>query len=201
MKKPEGFEITPPPWVICEQNATLAETIRQSVTALEVGEALGLRPVHGRCPCPFHNGKDANLRLSSDGPAFYCFVCHVKGEIVKLVRQVKGCTFPEALAWLNSAFNLGLPINQPMNYEALKAAQMATERRTAEHENEKRLEALQFDAYLTLGQIVNGLERDALDYRPKHPNDAWDPRFTFALQMLPEMREAAREASAYVIKK
>ena len=40
-----------------------AQTIKDSVSALEAGEAMGLEVRHGRCQCPLHGGQDFNCVL------------------------------------------------------------------------------------------------------------------------------------------
>ena len=92
---------------------TMADIIRESVSAIDTAEALGLEPDRqGRCACPFHNGHDRNLRLYPGNRGFYCFVCHEWGDSIKLARKLlPDFSFNETVQWFNTRFGLGLPID------------------------------------------------------------------------------------------
>ena len=103
-------------------------TIKQSVSALMAGEALGLNPDrHGRCACPIHNGTGHNLKLDSGERGYHCFVCHAGGDVIHLVQAVNHMTFPEALGWLNETFSLGLDLTGTPDKKALEEARRARE--------------------------------------------------------------------------
>lgn len=88
----------------------LCEIVRQSVSAIDVGKALGLNvDRHYRCSCPFHNGTDRNLKLYEGNRGFYCFVCHKGGDCISLVTGViPNCSYMDAMWWINDEFHLGL---------------------------------------------------------------------------------------------
>ena len=85
------------------------QAVRNSVTAIEVGKALGLRvDRHGRCPCPFHHGDGNNCKLYDGNRGFYCFVCHIGGDCIKLVQGVvPDISYTDAMWWINDQFGLG----------------------------------------------------------------------------------------------
>ena len=93
----------------------LADIIRESVSAIDVADALSLEHDHqGRCRCPFHNGHDRNMKLYPGSRGFYCFVCHEYGDCIKLARKLlPDMTFGETITWLNAHFGLGLPVQAP----------------------------------------------------------------------------------------
>ena len=164
------------------------------------GEALGLRPDrYGRCACPAHHGKDRNCKLWKDDRGWYCYVCRSGGDVIRLVERVNQCSFPEAVEWLNSAFHLNLPIDRPMDDKAVQAAKKAAERRMEAREDEKRLDMMLFETYLTVGQMYNALERDKEDYRPRTAREEWDERFVYALRTMAEMRETAESMAVDLI--
>ena len=90
-------------------NRDIAAAIRNSVSALEVGRALGLNlDRHGRCSCPFHHGESRNLKLYDGNRGFYCFVCHRSGDCISLVQGVvPECSYIDAMWWVNDRFGLG----------------------------------------------------------------------------------------------
>lgn len=85
------------------------EIIRNSISTIDVGKRLGLNvDMHNRCSCPFHNGKDRNMRLYDGNRGFYCFVCHKSGDCISLASCVAGCSYGDAVWLINDEFNLGL---------------------------------------------------------------------------------------------
>ena len=87
----------------------ISAAIRESVSAVEVGKALGLNvDRHGRCSCPFHQGKDRNMKLFDGNRGYYCFVCHKGGDCISLVQGVAPeCSYLDAMWWVNDYFQLG----------------------------------------------------------------------------------------------
>ena len=83
--------------------ATITDTIRQSVTAYQIGEALGLKPDYrGRCACPIHAGHDKNMKLWKDESRFYCHVCHASGDGIALVRAVLILAYRLTVRWIKT---------------------------------------------------------------------------------------------------
>lgn len=86
-------------------------TIRGTVSAIDVGKALGLHVnQHGRCQCPFHNGHDENMKLYPGDRGYYCFVCHAGGDCISLAKQLlqNDTSYNEAARWIDNAFALNL---------------------------------------------------------------------------------------------
>lgn len=181
---------------------TITDTIRQSVTAYQVGEALGLRPDRsGRCKCPLHESLRENMKLWQDDRGFYCFQCNAGGDVIKLVQQVQGVSFLQAVEWLNSAFHLSLPLDRPLDKNAIEAARIAQERRRMEREQQRRIEREKFDQYVDAVKRIGDLESDLEQYRPTRPDQPWDERFCAALRTLPEAKDTAERLAMEVIKK
>ena len=166
--------------------------IKDSVTAMDAAKALGLTPDrHGRCACPFHNGKDRNMKLYPGSGGYHCFVCGESGDVIQLVMGVEGIGFKQAIERLNSVFHLGLQTGRTVSEEAQQAAEIARERRRMEREQREAIERMEFDLYAAACTLVNGLEADKERYRPTKPNEWWHRRFCNALKLLPEARETA----------
>ena len=87
----------------------ISDAIRNSVSAIDVGKALGLNvDRHGRCSCPWHHGTDRNCKLYPGNRGFYCFVCHQSGDCIRLVQGVvPDIGYVDAMWWVNDNFGLG----------------------------------------------------------------------------------------------
>lgn len=180
--------------------AALTEDVRDRVSAFEAGKALGLSPDrYGRCACPVHHGTDRNCKLWKDNLGWYCYVCKTGGDVIRLVERVNGCSFPDAVEWLNSTFGLGLPLDKTDSPERRKDAEMAKKRRQIERELRQAVRDEVFETYLNAGDLVGQMERDAEAYRPVRWDEEWDDRFVAALRFLPEAREMAAEAGMMTI--
>ena len=88
----------------------ISNVIRNSVTTLDVANALGLDvDRHGRCRCPFHHGQDRNMKIYEGNRGYYCFVCHKSGDCISLVTGVvPEIGYTDAMWWVNDQFGLGL---------------------------------------------------------------------------------------------
>ena len=180
--------------------ATITDTIRQSVSAYQVGEALGLNPDgSGRCACPIHAGHDKNMKLWKDESRFYCHVCHAAGDGIALVQAVNQCSFWQAVEWINSAFHLALPLDRPLDKNAQKAAENARKRKQEERERRKAIERTEFDLYVTVGKFLADLENDKEQYRPRTATEPWHPKFATACKLIPEVKELVEELAVEVI--
>ena len=176
--------------------------VKQSVTALQVGEALGLRPNRaGFCKCPLHGDHDASLKLYSDDRGWCCFGCHKGGDVIRLVQSANQCSFLSAVEWLDSAFHLGLPLTGKPDKKAAEAARIAQERRRMEREQQRRIEREKFDQYVDAVKRIGDLESDLEQYRPTRPDQPWDERFCAALRTLPEAKDTAERLAMDMMQK
>ena len=181
--------------------SNVTDTIRDRVSAKDAAEALGIRVNrHGRCQCPIHHGQDYNMVVYSDNRGFFCHTCKQGGDCIRLVERVNQCSFPEAVEWINSAFQLGLPLDGKESKESLEDAQIAKKRRQIERELKDAIRDELFETYLDAGDAVMELERWKEEYRPVRWDEEWKPEFIAALRLLPEARELAVETAMEVIK-
>ena len=172
-------------------NLTLAaQTIKDSVSALDVGHAIGLEIRRGRCKCPIHNGGDFNCVLYQGNRGFYCHTCKAGGDVLSLVRQYYHMSFPDSVRWFNATFNLGMDIDSPMSKEAVKQAENAQRKRACEREFAAWKERMRFDLALTADDIVRRLENIRDEKRPRTYGE-WDEDFCRAVELLPEARRFA----------
>lgn len=167
-----------------------ADTIKSSVSALDVASVLGWEVRGGRCKCPIHNGGDYNCVLYKGNRGFHCFSCGASGDVISLVQQYYKYSFKDCIAWFNDTFHLGLDIDSPLTKEQQREAKIALQRRKNAIEFQQWKERMQFDLTLLADDIVRRLEDVRDDKRPRTYGD-WDKDFCEAVKLLPEARRFA----------
>jgi DNA primase len=84
------------------------ERLKSSLSVLDVARDLGLRVEHHRFRCPnperhSHGDRTPSVTLWPERGFFKCWVCpDMKGDVIDLVRHVKGLGFSEAVAYLQN---------------------------------------------------------------------------------------------------
>ena len=61
------------------------------------------------CRCPFHGEKTPSLCINDIDGMFYCYGCHVGGDVIKFVMQIESQSFAEAVKTLASWANMEVP--------------------------------------------------------------------------------------------
>ena len=184
------------------RNLTLAvQTIKDNVSAIDVGHALGLNvDSHGRCSCPFHNGKDRNMKLFPGNRGFSCFVCHESGDVIKLAQRYYSLGFKECIEWFNDTFHLGLDLDGTMDKDTARQAEMAQRMRKNAIEQREWKEKMEFDLALTADMIVERME-DMRDRNvPKTKDERWNDAFCGAVRMISEAKEFAEDCMMECVK-
>ena len=169
--------------------AVYADMVKENVSALDVGHALGLDIRKGRCKCPIHNGSDYNCSLSKTKPFYHCFVCGAKGDVIGLVRAIMDMPFPDAIRWFNSTFNLGMDIDSSKDEKRLKKAKNALKRKAEQRRFSEHIEKLDYDLYLAVCTAYNRLEKQRDVNRPKRYSEDWNQPFAEAVELLPELKK------------
>lgn len=171
----------------------VVDVIKNSVSAIDVAHEIGLYvDKHGRCSCPFHNGKDRNMKLFSGNRGYNCFVCHASGDVISFAQQYYKMSFPDCVRWFNDTFHLGMDIDSPMSQDAVKRAENAQRKRARERELAEWKERMRFDLALTAEDIVRRLEEIRDERRPRTYGD-WDEDFCRAVVLLPDARQFAED--------
>ena len=168
-----------------------AQTIKDTVSALDVGHALGLEIRHGRCKCPIHGGNDFNCVLYSGNRGFYCHVCKEGGDVIRFVQRYYDTKFNDAVSWLNDTFHMGLDLNSTITPEKRRQAEMAQRMRKNAIEFQHWKEIMGFELALTAFDIVRNLEELRDRNAPKTPDEEWSPAFIKAVRWLPTARRFA----------
>src|ERR1700677_5333212 len=59
--------------------------------------------------CPFHKEKSGSFSVSESKQFYYCFGCHVRGDVLKFVQEIEGVSFYEALKSLAEQHGIPMP--------------------------------------------------------------------------------------------
>lgn len=169
-----------------------AATVKDSVSALDVGHAMGLEIRHGRCQCPIHGGNDFNCVLYKGNRGYYCHVCKSGGDVIQFAQQYYSMSFKDCIAWFNGTFHLGLDLDGPIDPSKQKQAKKALEMRKKAIAFQEWKDRMQFNLALTAGDIVRRLEEERDSKRPRTYGE-WDKDFCAAVVALPEARAFADE--------
>ena len=167
----------------------MISAIRETVSALDAGRMLGLVPDRrGYCRCPFHAEKTGSLRLYEGNRGWYCFGCHKGGDVIALYREILGLSFRDAVERIGRDFGL---------YHTSPAPQCPA---VVQPAPDGKLDRMALDLYWAAAQLVNLLEAQIAENRPKSPEEAWNPAFIQGLRMVTEAREAANALAVWAIR-
>ena len=173
-------------------NYTLAvDKIKSSISALDVGEALGLEIRHGRCQCPIHGGQDFNCRLYPGDRGYMCWVCKSGGDVIKFVQEYHKTSFKDTISWFNEVFRLGLDLDSKIDPVEAKRAEMARKMQKEAYELEAWKERMRFDLFLAADRILEMLEEQRDMNMPKYTDDNWNAKFCEAIRVIPAARRFA----------
>ncbi len=102
----------------------LIEEVRQKSDIVDIiGSRVSLKKNGSRYVglCPFHNEKTPSFSVTPQKQMFYCFGCHVGGNVFSFLQKYENCTFPEAMQILADRAGITLP-KQEMTDSQKKAA-------------------------------------------------------------------------------
>jgi DNA primase len=66
--------------------------------------------------CPFHHEKTASFTVSPDKQIFYCFGCHLSGDVISFIAKIENCSPKDAAQFLAEKYNITLP--QTISFES-----------------------------------------------------------------------------------
>jgi DNA primase len=170
-----------------------AQTIKDTISAQEVGQAIGLEIRHGRCQCPFHGGKDFNCVLYKGNRGWYCHVCKSGGDVISFTQQYYKMSFKECITWFSDTLRMGLDIEGKIDPLKQEQAKKALQMRKNAIELQQWKDRMTFDLSLTAQDIVKKLEDVRDQKRPHRFGEEWDANFCAAVVTLPDAREFAEE--------
>lgn len=59
--------------------------------------------------CPFHGEKTPSFSVTAEKNFFYCYGCHIGGDVFTFIMKIENITFPEALKLLASKVGIAIP--------------------------------------------------------------------------------------------
>lgn len=77
--------------------------------------------------CPFHNEKSPSFSVAPAKGIYKCFGCGAAGDSVKFVMDIEGLSYPEALKYLASKYNIEIEEDKSTNTDDYKAWQSLRE--------------------------------------------------------------------------
>ena len=176
------------------------QTIKSSVSALDVAGALGLEVRHGRCQCPIHGGQDFNCRLYPGNRGYMCWVCKSAGDVIKFVREYYGMNFKDSVAWFRDTFNLPLDLEGKIDPEKQRQAEIALKMRKRAIAIREWKERTQFGLFLMADEILRRLENQRDRNVPTKADEPWNREFTDAVRLIPTARMFAEKCYAMCMK-
>lgn len=86
--------------------------IKERVSILDIiGEYVTLKRAGGyyKGTCPFHHEKTASFTVSPDKAIFYCFGCHISGDVISFMAKIENCSQKEAAQLLAERYRINIP--------------------------------------------------------------------------------------------
>lgn len=164
--------------------------VRDRLSAIDVGKDYGLEVGRdGRCQCIFCTGERKDtLRLYPGNRGAYCFRCHRGTDVIGLVMELTGQSFPQAMRELNEKYGLDLPLEKPDPVKAEKARQEA-ERKKQERIQREKQEKETLEAYWNACEKVAIAEKVLETEGPKTPDEPFSERYIKCASKINELRE------------
>ena len=144
------------------------ETAKQSVTTRQAAERYGLSVNRsGMARCPFHEDHNPSMKVDD---RFYCFGCHVSGDVIDFTARLFGISLKDAAEKLAEDF--GINPRPP--------AQSDIPNCYAEPPRDRERLCI-----CVLREYLRHLRIWQLRYHPEKPGDLIHPRFAEAMKALP----------------
>lgn len=67
----------------------ITEAINQSYNIFDLAKRRGITIRNNKALCPFHPDKNPSLVFYPETNSFYCFGCHVGGDVIEFYRRLK----------------------------------------------------------------------------------------------------------------
>ena len=97
--------------------------VKERVSILDViNEYVTLKRAGGyyKGTCPFHHEKTASFTVSPDKAIFYCFGCHISGDVISFIAKVENCSQKEAVHFLAERYHIEDPNSNKKRYQKIR---------------------------------------------------------------------------------
>ncbi len=86
--------------------------LKNQISILDVVQeytALKKAGIYWKGHCPFHHEKTASFTVSPHKEIFYCFGCHMGGDVITFIGKLENCTPMEAAKHLIDRYQIAIP--------------------------------------------------------------------------------------------
>lgn len=161
--------------------------IKQSVTMRQAAEMYGLNVnIAHKAICPFHADTNPSMHIYPGQGGWYCFVCNQGGDVIDFVKRLFGLSFRDAMAKLNTDFQLGLPLTDDLTEDQRKVAARLARQRRKEYERKRKQHNALLSAYHAALDRWIELDRTIRNAAPKTPFDDFTDEYADALKRIDE---------------
>jgi DNA primase len=92
-----------------KERVSILDVVNEYVTLKRAGS-------YHKGTCPFHHEKTASFTVSPDKQIFYCFGCHLSGDVISFIAKIENCSQKNAVKLLAEKYSITLPQN--ISFEA-----------------------------------------------------------------------------------
>ena len=86
--------------------------IKSNISILDIiSEYTTLKKAGGyyKGSCPFHQERTASFTVSPGKEIFYCFGCHVGGDVISFVSKIENCSQIESAKLISEKYSIAIP--------------------------------------------------------------------------------------------
>ncbi|MBE6778142.1 MAG: DNA primase [Ruminococcaceae bacterium] len=125
--------------------------------------------------CPFHGEKTASFTVYPETASFYCFGCHVGGDVITFIKQIESLEYMDAVRFLADRSGMKMPENSRENEQTsrmrVRILEINREAARLFHQVLYQPEGkIALDYYHSRGYTDSTIRRFGLGYAP----DSWD---------------------------
>ena len=171
-------------------NSDVADIVKSNVSCYDFAVHIGLNVNRsGYCCCPFHSEKTPSMKLYKATNSFYCFGCHVGGDVITMAKLYYDISFNKAVKLLCEQFELSPLLDAHLSGENALVRAVEEAKRKSLKEKEKRLrDAIEAEYWALFDRWLEN-DRIIADLAPKNRDDDFDERFCKALREREELED------------
>lgn len=111
----------------------MKEEILNFITMEDILNKYNIANRHSMFSCPFHADKTPSAKAYKN--TFYCFSCNRHGDIIQFIQYYFNLSFRQAMQKINEDFNLGLNINEKIDYSKIEEIKQQRLKKEEEKKN------------------------------------------------------------------